>query len=42
MRRVFWHISGRFYEARSDRALSNYLRLKRKAEGFFVRLRGSA
>jgi hypothetical protein len=40
MRRVFWHLCGRFYEARASRAHGRYLALKRRAEEFFFRING--
>lgn len=42
MRRIYWHLMGRFYEARADRALSIHFALKEKAEKFFRRIRGAA
>ncbi|MGP3699212.1 hypothetical protein [Rhodobacter sp. NSM] len=32
---VWWHLAGRFYEARSIRALSNHLRWKAKSGKYF-------
>ena len=40
MNRIFWHLMGRWYEARSDRALRLHVEFKQKAEEFFRRLRG--
>ena len=42
MRRLFWHISGRFYEARSERARKKYVHFKEVAEKFFTRLKGAS
>lgn len=38
MRRVWWHLMGRFYEARSIRALIRHDRFRRASEKFFRRL----
>ncbi len=38
---VLWHLLGRFYEARSIRAHTAHLRLKKKAEIFFRKIKGS-
>lgn len=38
MIRIFWHLMGRFYEARSSRALTLHVRFKHRAEKFFARL----
>lgn len=38
MRRVFWHLAGRFCEVHSARAFHKYLALKSKAEKFFRRI----
>jgi len=38
MKRIWWHLSGRFCEARADRAFQNYLKLKAKAEKYFRKL----
>lgn len=40
MVRIYWHLMGRFYEARSDRALRLHVHFKKRAEEFFQRLRG--
>lgn len=40
MKRTLWHILARFYEARSRRAYTNYLRLKSIGEEFYYRLGG--
>lgn len=37
MTRVWWHLAGRFCEARSVRAFHKYLALRKKAEEFFRR-----
>lgn len=42
MRRIYWHLMGRFYEARADRALSLHHRLAERAEKFFRKFRGQA
>lgn len=41
MKLIFWHVAGRFYEARSLRAFNRYLRLKKMAEKFFLKVGGS-
>lgn len=38
MRRIWWHVAGRFCEVRSQRAFRKYLVLKEKAEKFFQRV----
>ena len=40
MQRIYWHLMGRFYEARSDRALKLHFRLAERAEKFFRKIRG--
>lgn len=40
MRRIYWHLMGRLYEARSDRALHLHFRFSERAEKFFRKLRG--
>lgn len=35
MKRILWHVLGRFYEARADRAFNRYLILRKKAEKYF-------
>ena len=40
MRRVWWHIAGRFCEVRAKRAFHKYLVLRKKAEKYFHRLDG--
>lgn len=42
MRRIYWHVMGRLYQARSTRALSLHFRLAEKAEKFFRKIRGQA
>lgn len=37
MTRIWWHLMGRFCEARSMRAFQKYLDLKAQAEKFFQR-----
>jgi len=41
MVRIYWHLMGRFYEARSSRALRLHFTFKRRAEKFFSRIRGA-
>ncbi|PTE19934.1 hypothetical protein C5F48_20305 [Cereibacter changlensis JA139] len=36
--RFWWHIAGRFYEARTTRAFCNHLLFKRKAGKYFSHL----
>lgn len=38
MMNIFWHLVGRFYEARALRALKRYHRLKAISEKFFRRV----
>lgn len=38
MIRIYWHLMGRFYEARALRALNRYSRLKSISEKFFRRV----
>ena len=38
MRRAWWHICGRFFEVRAERALKKYHQLKEKAGKYFSRL----
>lgn len=40
MHRLYWHMMGRLYEARSSRALRLHHQFKQRAEEFFRRLRG--
>ncbi len=37
-RLIWWHLAGRFNEARSHRAFSKHLRLKEKAMKYFSRI----
>lgn len=39
LRRVYLHVMGRLYEARSVRAMQRYNHLAKKAEKFFAALR---
>ncbi|AXQ93184.1 hypothetical protein LV780_04780 [Cereibacter azotoformans] len=41
-RLIFWHLAGRFNEARSNRAFSKHLRLKEKAMKYFSRIERAA
>ncbi|MFN4102584.1 MAG: hypothetical protein ACK4GT_22710 [Pararhodobacter sp.] len=38
MIRIYWHLMGRFYEARALRALNRYHQLKSISEKFFRRV----
>lgn len=38
--RVIWHVLGRLYETRAERAFKRFIRLKDKAEKFFARVGG--
>lgn len=40
MIRIYWYLMGRFYEARSIRALNLHFRFKEAKEKFFQRLEG--
>lgn len=40
MRRVLWHLCGRWAEVRADRAFRRYLALRALAEKFFRKSRG--
>ncbi|WP_276312094.1 hypothetical protein [Paracoccus siganidrum] len=40
MLRIYWHLMGRLYEARSNRALTLHIRFANRAEKFFRKLRG--
>lgn len=39
-KRLWWHLCGRFFEARAARALKNYNAFQKKAASFFHRLDG--
>lgn len=39
--RVIWHVLGRFYEARAERARKRMIRFKSVAENFFARIGGT-
>lgn len=41
MRRIFWHLLGRLYQARSGRALRKHVRLATRAEKFFLMVKES-
>lgn len=38
IRRVFWHLAGRFYRARADRAYARWAVLRRRAQRCFDRI----
>ena len=40
IRRLFWHMAGRFYHARAARALRRWSVLRDRAEACFARIGG--